>query len=777
MMKIFSVVLICLFYISDVFAQETATFRGRVIDAATKEPLIGANVVAEPGVGNVGETKGTVTDLEGNYVLVIPAGVWWIIDIKFIGYERERRRIKPDPNTVITHSVALSMEALDLGLVTVSTSKYEKKFGEESVSMEVLTPQFIQNTNATSLDAAIDKVPGVNMVGETVNIRGGAGYSANAGSRVLMLLDGIPWLTPHNSGIEYWALPLEETKQIEIIKGASSTLYGSSALNGTINMITENPKEKPYSRLLLFTGLYENPLKGEQKDLYWADRPRLMYGGAFVHRRKFKEKYDFAVNGAYNTDESHLLNDTRNRMRLFVKNRYRASEKVTLGLNVNAAYEFGDFYFLWADFRATGRSDSLNYVLDAADMVDIKQFLFNMDPYLTYFDKKGNKHHFKGRYYMMATRIGNGEDTDGGLGHGEYTFHGSLKVKGVALDFVTGASASHSMIDSKIFNKRTASNAAAFFQMDTKLFDKLTLTGGIRAEVFKLDSLPVTYAQPVVRTAKIPAVLRAGVNYEAAKASYIRASFGMGYRYPSIAEKFVQTVRAGQYTVPNVNLQSESSWSAELGFKQGFKISKWFGYLDLAAFVTQYKDMMEFTVAPTEVKNQYYPTSVLFAFWSDNVTDARISGLEFSALGQGQIFGVTTNFLVGYTYLNPIDLNFDPDLPKYNNRTNTLNFRFKHSAKADLECSYKQIRFGATGFINSFMENIDQLINLAASIQEWRLNHKEPSYSVDARIGYNFNEDMRVVFIAKNVTNNLYSIRPGYIEAPRNYTLQLSYEF
>ncbi|GIV32865.1 MAG: hypothetical protein KatS3mg031_0400 [Chitinophagales bacterium] len=340
--------------------QEGKVF-GKITDAETHEPLVGAHVVAEPTLiteGTAKEIKPKIitTDIEGKYTFQLPPGTW-TIDVKYIGYERVRQRIKVAANTETEVSFSLNPEALGLELVTVSASKYEKKLGEESVSIQVLTPEFIQNNNAITLDEAIDKVPGVNMIGETVNIRGGAGYSANAGSRVLMLLDDVPWMTPHNSGIEFWALPLESIKQVEIIKGASSTFYGSAALNGTMNLITENPKQEPYYKILAFYGAYENPFKGNKKKYYWSDRPRMFNGFAFVHRRKFNDKFDLSLNTAFNRDESYLYKDEKNILRGFLKLRYRPTENLTIGVGTNVAYQYGDFYFIWAaDTLPNGQS-------------------------------------------------------------------------------------------------------------------------------------------------------------------------------------------------------------------------------------------------------------------------------------------------------------------------------------------------------------------------------------------------------------------------------------
>jgi outer membrane receptor protein involved in Fe transport len=152
---------------------------------------------------------------------------------------------------------------------------------------------------------------------------------------------------------------------------------------------------------------------------------------------------------------------------------------------------------------------------------------------------------------------------------------------------------------------RTASNIGVYLQADKKFFDKLNVSLGLRYESNSInsgvDSLKTTTeAKPVVRI---------GVNYEAAKYTFIRASFGQGYRFPTIAEKFVRT-DLGTVTYPltptlsasipvgifpNNNLTSETGWSAELGIKQGVQIGEWRGFVDVAGFINRYNNMMEFT--------------------------------------------------------------------------------------------------------------------------------------------------------------------------------------
>ena len=147
-------------------------------------------------------------------------------------------------------------------------------------SLEVIKPTAIENLGFTSTDEAIERAPGVTMVDGQANIRGGSGFSYGAGSRVLLLTDDIP-STQADAGRPNWGhIPLENIGQIEIIKGAASALYGSSAMNGIINIRTAYPTSKEYNHLVFYTTQYNKPetstlldgtvVTGDDK-AYWED--------------------------------------------------------------------------------------------------------------------------------------------------------------------------------------------------------------------------------------------------------------------------------------------------------------------------------------------------------------------------------------------------------------------------------------------------------------------------------------------------------------------------
>jgi iron complex outermembrane receptor protein len=78
----------------------------------------------------------------------------------------------------------------------------------------------------------------------------------------------------------------------------------------------------------------------------------------------------------------------------------------------------------------------------------------------------------------------------------------------------------------------------------------------------------------------------------------LRSSYGQGFRFPTIAERYIRTGLGALQIYPNEELRPEYSWSAEIGLKQGFKVGSFAGFLDLAVFRQDFKDFIEFTFGP-----------------------------------------------------------------------------------------------------------------------------------------------------------------------------------
>ncbi len=782
-----------------------------ISNAFSQKVKVYGNVKDEKNLGMMGVTvavkaagTGTQTDIDGNYTLELNEGAH-TIDFSFIGYSSRSFPLLLLDGKDKKLDVQLSEETKDLDIVVVTGTKYEKKLSEEVVSMEVLKASVI-NQNSAKMDEAMNKVPGVNMLGKTISIRGGSGFADATGNRVLALLDEMPIISPENGSIRWETVPIEALEQVEIIKGSASALYGSSALNGVLNMRTINPKPEMVNKLLLSYGFYDQP---RQKTWNWWWQKKVikrngdtlervqhpMFGGAqFLHAKQYGD-FGIVICGGYNQDQGFRQNNDYKRVRLSTKLRYTPKKlaNLTVGLNMNFFHEnLKDF------FVSQGLAKSM-YL--PTEVVTTRTRTFNIDPYLNYYDKKDNRHSLKFRVYNTmynsnagAALGGTGDSTSSTQFYFDYSF--LRKFEKINLVITTGVNGYHSTIRGKTFgdvmmvpvnpgsllyNTRTVSNVAAYIQAEKKFFNKLTLTGGMRLEFATLDSIIVKYPFHNISkwakrdsgdliTSPVAPLFRFGLNYQATEGTFIRASIGQGFRFPALAEKFVHTVRSGAEVFPNGGLRPETGWSAEVGVKQGVKISKWMAYFDVAGYIMQYTDMIEF--------QGFEPDSgipvVGLPFHAVNIEHARVMGVEVSAVANGQIFGVPLNFLIGYSYLYPENLDYNPAVA---GSVKILKYRIQHSAKADIQTNYKGATFGISGFYNSFMKNVDDKIGSLKVVKDFRNYHNKGDFVMDIRAGYSYKDKATFMFICKNVLNREYTLRPGLIEAPRNYTFQVGYNF
>lgn len=727
---------------------------GIVQDASTNEPLVGASVVTT-------QLQGVSTDIDGTFSLTLPAGVYDYA-VSYVGYVTQRYQITIESGQTYTMLFSMVLEEGLLNTIVVTGSKFEKKLGEETVTIDVIKADLIEHTNDVRLDQSVQRMPGVSVIDGQANIRGGSGYSYGAGSRVLLLMDDLPVLTGDAAFPSWDFIPIENIQQVEIIKGASSALYGSSALNGIIHVRTAYPTSTPETKFSFFNGAYFAPSDTMQK--WWGDDFPFMAGANFAHKQKFG-RFDL-VAGSYIYAQNSYLKDIYNRRgRINVNTRYRISSNLSVGVNVNAQASRSANFFFW------NNADSGLFV-PAEGTVSLNQgFKITVDPFVHYFDQKGNRHKLLSRYY------GNHNETPGveqsnfsDLYYAEYQYQ--KHVEKINLVLTAGMLANQAHVQAALYGDSTytASNQAIYVQADKKLFSKLNVSTGMRYEFNQIGTLQES--RPV---------FRAGANYQLAPYTYVRASWGQGYRFPTIAEKYISTGISGLSIFPNPDLTSETGYSAEIGIKQGLKISNWQGMLDASVFISEYNDMMEFTFG-------YYTTTgtaIAPGFKSLNIGDTRIQGYEISFIGQGKFGTVPTTLILGYTYIDPTFQVFDSLQDALSSADyNVLKYRFRHTVKFDVESTFGQFRVGVTCNYNSFMEAVDAAfvdpiipaINLyiIEGLQDYRDAHNTGDYVLDIRMAYSLKNSNEISLICANTLNRMYSQRPAMMEAPRNIMVKYS---
>jgi outer membrane receptor for ferrienterochelin and colicins len=150
-------------------------------------------------------------------------------------------------------SAVMAEEAVDeeenLGEVLVTTStKTERKKDEVPVNVDVITQEELQSANARTAQEALESLPGV-----AVNGDGGVRLQGMEGRQTLILIDGQKYYGGHD-GVDLAQIPVEEIEQIEVVKGPCSSLYGSDAMGGVINIITKKRSKAPGGSFSLMGG-------------------------------------------------------------------------------------------------------------------------------------------------------------------------------------------------------------------------------------------------------------------------------------------------------------------------------------------------------------------------------------------------------------------------------------------------------------------------------------------------------------------------------------------
>lgn len=219
--------------------QAQSPIKGKIIDALTKEPVYGASI------SNLVNGKGYTTNTSGDFTLPVSDATQTIL-ISFIGYQPKQVQLSAE-NQVIALTPYQSL----LQEVVVTANRETAKRSEAPVAIATLNAKTIQDAKAVSIDQVLNKVSGVYMVSlgneqHQMSIR----QPMTTKSLFLYLEDGIPIRTTglfnHNALLE---LNMAAVKNIEVIKGPSSSLYGSEAIGGVVNFITLVPTAVPMAKL------------------------------------------------------------------------------------------------------------------------------------------------------------------------------------------------------------------------------------------------------------------------------------------------------------------------------------------------------------------------------------------------------------------------------------------------------------------------------------------------------------------------------------------------
>ncbi|MBL7924146.1 MAG: TonB-dependent receptor [Bacteroidia bacterium] len=732
---------------------QPAVLKGKITDAAGGEALPFATISVKKSA------RGTAADANGYYRLECDAGKQTFI-FSFLGYTPREQTLELTAGGEREFNISLTRNdsVATWKPVVVTAGRLEQRLEQTVISMDILPSRLVENRVENTMEAAVEQVPGVTVIDGQANIRGGSGFSYGAGSRVLVLVDDLPMLSGDANDVKWNFIPIEQMEQVEVLKGASSALFGSAALNGVINMRTVMPGDKPQTTLSVYSGLYDSP--EDERKKWWGSRSQMTSGVNFSHRRKIRN-LSLVAGAHYFNDEGYRDGETETRYRANAHLRYKVNgiQGLTLGLAANTQKSEGGNFLLWQNDTSGALLPLGGAGQPGSTMSEYTSLRTTIDPYIIYSPGRW-VHKIRTRYFFTGNKNNTSQNSDSRFYYAEYLVQHRLLEK---INVSAGTSVSHSDVSGELYNKQEAGNYAVYAQADGH-FGKLNASLGGRMESGRISGKKLDPQY----------LFRSGLNHETWKGGYLRASFGQGFRFPSIAEKYVRT-RVGQLVIyPNDSLDTEKGWTAEIGLKQVVQIRSWRGFADLCYFHQEFSNMMEFRFGQW---GTFSDPLFGLGFKSVNIGNARIRGVEINLAGEGNLGRVKQSLLGGYTWIDPeqTDFNAAVDTPRNTSKENILKFRFRHLFKFDSESSIGKISIGFSARFYSNIENIDAAFESAIpGVKAYRASQPWGTWLFDARMGWQIIAPLRLHFIVRNILNEEFMTRPADLQPPRSYTLSLS---
>lgn len=238
-----SVLIILLLFIAAMNLDAQVKISGIVRDAETEEALAGATVMIE------NTQFGTTADAKGYYEIINLNKSAVVIKISYVGFET--KLVPVDLTADIQINFELYKKEIVTEQIVVTASKSQQSIGDIPGRISLLSSRAIASTPSQSIDDVfkqasgiyVDRGSGLITSSVTVNVRG---ITSNEQGRVLALVDGMPVNKTDGGSVNWNRINPEDVERVEIFKGPGSSIYGTNAMGGVINIISKKIQNPGY---------------------------------------------------------------------------------------------------------------------------------------------------------------------------------------------------------------------------------------------------------------------------------------------------------------------------------------------------------------------------------------------------------------------------------------------------------------------------------------------------------------------------------------------------
>lgn len=513
------------------------------------QPLPGAAVKV------TGTTFGAGTNTDGAFILRFEDRKERTLKVSFVGYDPQEVKAVPGSDNAAPIEIRLTPASNPLNEVVITGSLTEKPLKEVPVLTRVISQKEIQALNPMSIETLLQyELPGLQIGFNSMSQLPEITYQGMGGEYILFLIDGERVSgegADHN--VDFTRFNVDDIERIEIIKGSQSTIYGSNALGGVINIITKNA-DRP------FTGNINARYAGSNGQKYTLSsgirKDRLSSYTSLTWRAK--DSYTIEDTEGKSTVTTSPDGETVNTgdpqyTTVYGYNIWDLTQKLGYTCNERLSTELkGSFYHNKRDIR-TGKNYQ-DFFIDYTLGGKVKYLpAENQQITLSYlFDSyKKNKDYFKSGK----------TDTD---------YHNKTQTPRVDYTGTFGAHTVSAGFEGNLeylkhyFMKDTSSVSmqtyALYLQEDWKVTERLNVVAGVRADYHQKYHLHVTPKLSLMYTPWDCLTLRAG--------------YSQGFRSPSLKELYQEYDMGGLgwmmlYGNPNLKPETSNQYALSAEFTKG----------------------------------------------------------------------------------------------------------------------------------------------------------------------------------------------------------------
>lgn len=545
-----------------------------------------------------GNQTGTITDENGNYEIKTNDNSFVLV-ASSIGYLSERKTIsiKPLEEKTVNFTLTETDEVLDQ--VTVTGTRTDKRRTNSPVIVNVINSQTLADVQACNLSEGLKFQTGLRVETDcqTCNYTQ-LRMNGLAGGYSQILINGRPIFSPLTGLYGLEQIPTNMIERIEVVRGGGSALYGSSAIGGTVNVITKIPKKNNYSMGYTYQnidGISDHIIAGNAT-IVNEDRNA---GASFFMNNRNRAMYD--ANGDNFSELPELKNNSFGTNLFFLPTE---NQKIEVNFSKMNEYRYGGEMIDKAPHFAMQSEERVHDVY--VGNIDY-QINFNHDKssIITYFATQyTGREHYTGirpdkntpedTQHLASPPYGNSNTTtyQGGVqfNHTLDNFLNGKNLITIGSEFVQDDV--YDVIDSYNYKvDQLTKNFGFFFQSDWEISEQLNLLTGVRYDNHSLNALKQDGTQKtIINNVASP---RVSLLYKPFENSQIRGTWGTGFRAPQAFDTDLHIAFAGggvSRVVLADELKRERSNSYTLSFNYDKPTEHYIYGFTLESFYTHLKD-------------------------------------------------------------------------------------------------------------------------------------------------------------------------------------------